>query len=82
MSRCYDLNVQPDIVPAEGASLSRYAVILVPPLYSASDDVLARVGEYVRNGGHVVMAFKSGFTNEHSTVRDVIAPGPLRAATC
>jgi beta-galactosidase len=26
------------------------------------------------------MSFKSGFTNEHSTVRDVMAPGPLRAA--
>src|SRR5258708_6873128 len=26
------------------------------------------------------MAFKSGFTNEYSTVRDVMAPGPLRAA--
>ncbi len=27
-----------------------------------------------------VLAFKSGFTNEYSTVRDVMAPGPLRAA--
>ncbi len=26
------------------------------------------------------MSFKSGFTNEHSTVRDVMAPGPLREA--
>ena len=26
------------------------------------------------------MAFKSGFTNEYSTVRDTMAPGPLRAA--
>ena len=26
------------------------------------------------------MAFKSGFTNEYSTVRDVMAPGPLREA--
>jgi beta-galactosidase len=26
------------------------------------------------------MAFKSGFTDEHSTVRDTMAPGPLRAA--
>ena len=26
------------------------------------------------------MAFKSGFTNQYSTVRDVMAPGPLRAA--
>jgi hypothetical protein len=26
------------------------------------------------------MAFKSGFTNQHSALWDVMAPGPLRAA--
>jgi beta-galactosidase len=76
----YDLNVEPDIVQAGNANLSRYAVLLVPPLYSVSDDVLRQVVDYVKNGGHVVMAFKSGFTNEYSTVRHVMAPGPLRAA--
>jgi beta-galactosidase len=76
----YDLNVEPDIVQAGDANLSRYAVLLVPPLYSASDEVLQQIAGYVKNGGHVVMAFKSGFTNEHSTVRHVMAPGPLRAA--
>jgi beta-galactosidase len=34
----------------------------------------------VKNGGRVLMAFKSGFTDEHSTVRHVVPPGPLRAA--
>jgi beta-galactosidase len=75
----YDLNVEPDFIPA-GASLSPYKVVLVPPLYSAPDEVLARLSEYVKGGGQVVMAFKSGFTNQHSTVRDVLAPGPLREA--
>jgi beta-galactosidase len=75
----YDLNVEPDFVPA-GASLSSYKVVIVPPLYSASDEALAKLSAYVQGGGHVVMAFKSGFTDEHSTVRDVVAPGPLRAA--
>lgn len=76
----YDLNVEPDFVPAGEAKLSRYKVLLVPPLYSASDEVLQQLSDYVKNGGQVVMAFKSGFTNEYSTVRDVLAPGPLRAA--
>lgn len=76
----YDLNLEPDFVQAGDANLSKYRVLLVPPLYSASDDVLRQVSEYVKDGGHVVMSFKSGFTNENSTVRDVMAPGPLRAA--
>jgi len=54
--------------------------VLVPPLYSASDAVLQGLSDYVKGGGRVVMSFKSGFTNEHSTVRDLVAPGPLRAA--
>lgn len=76
----YDLNIEPDFVPAGDAHLSRYKVILVPPLYSASDAVLQQISAYVKNGGHIIMAFKSGFTNENSIVRDVMAPGPLRKA--
>jgi len=76
----YDLNVETDFVPAGEGNLSRYKVLLVPPLYSASDRVLQQISEYVTSGGQVVMAFKSGFTDEHSAVRDVMAPGPLRAA--
>jgi beta-galactosidase len=49
-------------------------------LYSASDGVLQQISDYVKSGGQVVMAFKSGFTNQYSTVRDVMAPGPLRSA--
>ena len=74
------LNVEPDFVQGEERNLQRYKVLLVPPLYSASDAVLQQVSDYVRNGGQVLMEFKSGFTNEYSTVRDTMAPGPLRQA--
>ncbi len=76
----YDLNIEPDFIQAGDSNLARYKVILVPPLYGASDTVLQQISDYVKEGGHVVMAFKSGFTNQFSTVRDVMAPGPLRAA--
>src|SRR6266480_1228890 len=76
----YQLNIEPDFIPADDPNLARYKVILVPPLYSTSDAVLQRISDYVKNGGQVVMGFKSGFTNEYSTVRDVMAPGPLRPA--
>jgi beta-galactosidase len=76
----YDLNVEVDFVPAGDPNLSRYKVLLVPPLYSASDAVLQQIADYVKNGGHALMAFKSSFADEHSTIRSVMAPGPLRAA--
>ncbi len=53
---------------------------MVPPLYVASEAALDKISRFVENGGHVVMAFKSGFTNEYDTVRWVRAPGPLRKA--
>src|SRR5205823_4097813 len=70
----FDLNMEPDFIQAGDPNLSKYKVLLVPPLYSASDAVLQQVSDYVKNGGHIVTAFKSGFTNEYSTVRDVMAP--------
>jgi beta-galactosidase len=74
------LNVEPDFVQVGDENLGRYKVLLIPPLYSASDPSLQQISDYVRNGGHVLMEFKSGFTNEYSTVRDMMAPGPLREA--
>ena len=76
----YDLNVEADFIQAGDSNLSQYKVLLVPPLYSASDAVLRQISDYVKSGGQVVMGFKSGFTDEHSTVRDTMAPGPLHAA--
>src|SRR5258705_421571 len=60
----YRANLGIDFVFPETADFSKYRVIAVPPLYVASDDLLNRLAEYVHNGGHLVMAFKSGFTNE------------------
>ncbi|HEV2697148.1 MAG TPA: beta-galactosidase, partial [Terriglobales bacterium] len=76
----YDLNVEPDFVKTGDAELAHYKVLFVPPLYSASDSVLQQISDYVKMGGQAVMSFKSGFTDEHSTVRYVMAPGPLRTA--
>ena len=76
----YRANEGVDFVFPESTNLSYYRVILVPPLYVASDAVLARLAEYVRGGGSLVVSLKSGFCNEFSTVRWEIAPGPLREA--
>ena len=76
----YRENAGVDFIFPESTNLAQYKVIVVPPLYVASDELLNRLVGYVRDGGNLVLAFKSGFTNEYDTVRWVMAPGPLRKA--
>ena len=76
----YELNVGADFVFPETQDLSQYKLLIVPALYIADDALLQKISDYVKNGGHVVMTFKSGFANEDSAVRWVRAPGPLRQA--
>jgi beta-galactosidase len=79
-SALYRANVGVDFVFPESPNLADYKVIVVPPLYVASDAVLARLSNYVNAGGRLVVAFKSGFCNEFSTVRWTSMPGPLKDA--
>jgi len=76
----YDMNVGTDFVFPEVQDFSQYKLLIVPALYVADDALLKRISEYIRKGGHVVMTFKSGFTNENTAVRWTMAPGPLREA--
>jgi beta-galactosidase len=78
----YNANVGADFVfpDASAAELSKYKLLIVPCLYVSDDALLKKIADYVHNGGHVLMTFKSGFTNENSAVRWERAPGPLRAA--
>ena len=76
----YRLNVETDFVHPEDPRFEDYDLVIVPALYIADDALLLRIADYVKGGGHVLMTFKSGFCDRHSTVRPVTAPGPLREA--
>jgi beta-galactosidase len=76
----YQANVGADFVFPETADFSQYKLLIVPALYVADDALLEKIADYVHGGGHVLMTFKSGFTNENSAVRWERAPGPLREA--
>jgi beta-galactosidase len=76
----YRANVGVDFVFPETADFANYKVLVIPPLYIADDALLEKIASYVQQGGHVLMAFKSGFANENSMVRWVRQPGPLREA--
>ena len=79
-STLYKLNVEADIIFPQKGNFGDYSLLIVPPLYIASDALLAQINDYIRGGGHVLMSFKSGFCNKYSTVRWQMAPGPLREA--
>ncbi|SFB53946.1 beta-galactosidase [Cohnella sp. OV330] len=76
----YKLNVQCDFIPASHERLSDYRMIVVPALYAAPDDTLERLNDYVRDGGHVVYSFKSGFADEVVQVRAAQQPGIIHEA--
>ena len=73
-------NIGVDFVLTENVDFKGYDLLLVPPLYVASDELLNKISAFVKSGGHVIMAPKSGFCDENSVVRHVKAPGPLREA--
>ena len=76
----YRNNVGVDFIFPENANFKDYELVIIPSLYIASDSLLNKISEYVKNGGHVIMQFKSGFSDENSMVRPMLAPGPLREA--
>lgn len=77
----YFQNIETDIIPCDKITdFSQYSMLVIPPLYVATDELLAAIDRFVSAGGHVVMMHKSGYCNEHSAVRATYAPGPLRKA--
>jgi beta-galactosidase len=77
----YFQNIETDIVPCDKIhDFSQYSLLVIPPLYVADDKLLAAIDKFVKDGGSVVMMHKSAYCNEHSAVRPVCAPGPLRDA--
>jgi beta-galactosidase len=79
----FNANVGTDFVFARelaNTDLAQYKLLIVPALYVADDATLQKISDYVKGGGHVLMTFKSGFTNEYGAVRWQRAPGPLHEA--
>ena len=73
----YKMNIECDFADHTVNDLSKYRMIVVPPLYVASDREIEKLNKYVADGGHIVYAFKSGFSNEHLQVRQTTQPGMI-----
>ncbi len=70
----YKMNIECDFIWPETEDLSSYSVVIVPALYAVSDHVLERLKDYIKNGGHLIATFKTGFTNENVKVSTSVQP--------
>jgi len=66
----YRLNVEYDIISDEERDFSQYDLLVLPCLYSATDDLFASVTEYVKNGGNLLAAFRTGFADQYLKIRE------------
>jgi beta-galactosidase len=76
----YRMNVGVDFVDPSSTNLQQYKLIVVPVLYAASDELLHRLNNYVKNGGHIVYTFKSGFADQNAKVRTQVQPAIIGEA--
>ncbi len=79
----YRQNIECDILPVDNPTMqdfSKYDMLVVPSLYVATDELLQKISDFVREGGEVVMLYKSGYTDYDNAVRPMLAPGPLAEA--
>ncbi len=76
----YHMNLGCDFVDPSSANIEKYTLLLVPPLYAASDELLLRLNKFVENGGHIIYALRSGFSDENVKVRASRQPGIIGEA--
>jgi beta-galactosidase len=76
----YRMNVGVDFVDPTSNNIGDYKLLIVPALYAAPDSLLQRLNRFVKNGGHIVYTFKSGFSDQYTKVRTVQQPGIISEA--
>jgi beta-galactosidase len=73
----YRHNVGCDMVDPSSPDLGKYSLVIVPMLYAAPASLLARLEQYVQAGGHLLVTYRSGFSDENVQVRTTPQPGGL-----
>jgi beta-galactosidase len=71
----YRMNIGCDFVDPSSTNFENYKLLIVPALYAAPDSLLERLNRFVKNGGHIIYTFKTGFSNENVKVRSTKQPG-------
>ncbi len=59
------------------ADLSKYKLVVFPPLYVCTEALARRIEDFVRGGGVAVLSCRSGVKDETNVCRTAPLPGPL-----
>ena len=70
----YRLNIEYDMISSREQDFSGYECLIVPALYSAPESLLLALDSYVRNGGHLITTFRSGFSEEYLKIYPDMQP--------
>ena len=70
----YRLNIEYDMLSSKEQDFSGYECLIVPALYSAPESLLLALDSYVRNGGHLITTFRSGFSDEYLKIYPDMQP--------
>ena len=70
----YRLNIEYDMISSREQDFSGYECLIVPALYSAPESLLLELDSYVRNGGHLITTFRSGFSDEYLKIYPDMQP--------
>ena len=72
----YAMGMAVDFVTAE-ENLGGYALVIAPALIMVTDAELANLNAYVRNGGKLVVSFRSGIKDTNNNMLTQTVPGVL-----
>ena len=70
----YRLNIEYDMISSREQDFSGYECLILPALYSAPESLLLELDSYVRNGGHLITTFRSGFSDEYLKIYPDMQP--------
>ncbi len=77
----YELNIECDFIwPQQIDKIYDYDLLIIPAMYSMSDDVAVKIDTFIKKGGHAFMTYKSAFTDENVKVYSDEAPHGLAKA--
>jgi beta-galactosidase len=73
----WDAGITVDVVPPD-AALATYDVVVVPGLYSCTDEAAAQIAAAAQAGAQVVVTYLSGIVDEREHIRPGGYPGAFR----